>query len=252
MCLIFVANRCAPGIRLLVVANRDEFHARRSAPVHRWDDAEHVLAGRDLQAGGTWLGVTVQGRFAALTNYSEGLPPSATRPSRGALVSDFLREPVCAADYLGRLHDERIHYSGFNLLVDDGKGLGYISNRGDALHPLEPGVYGLSNHLLDTPWPKVERGKRTLSALIENGVLPDTEALFAMMGAASNLGLDAEHNAAARAHSEAFILGEHYGTRATTVAAVFDEPDGDGHHGWVIERRFDAQGNATGTERLTF
>ena len=252
MCLIFVANRCVPGYQLVVVANRDEFHARRSAAIHRWDDAEHVLAGRDLEAGGTWLGVTAHGRFAALTNYADGAGPSASRPSRGALVSGFLRDEVSATDYLEGLHEGRAEYSGFNLLVDDGVGLGYISNRGYALHPLSAGVYGLSNHLLDTPWPKVETGKATLSALIHDGRLPDTEALFAMMGAASDLGADAEHNATARARSMAFILGEHYGTRVTTVAAIAEQPDESGANGWLLERRFDANGKTLATERLTF
>ena len=114
MCLIFVANRCIPGCRLLVVANRDEFHARRSAAVHRWDDAEHILAGRDLEAGGTWLGVTAEGRFAALTNYSEGTGHDPRRPSRGALVSSFLRESVSTADYLAHLDDGRHHGSRCN------------------------------------------------------------------------------------------------------------------------------------------
>lgn len=252
MCLIFIANRCVPGYRLVVVANRDEFHARRSAAIHRWDDASHVLAGRDLEAGGTWLGVTAHGRFAALTNYADGAGPSASRPSRGALVSGFLREDVSATDYLDGLHERRVQYSGFNLLVDDGVGLGYVSNRGDALHPLSAGVYGLSNHLLDTPWPKVEAGKKTLTALLDDGELPETEALFAMMGAASNLGPEAGHNAAARAHSQAFILGEHYGTRATTVLAIAEQPDNSGESGWLVERRFDENGNALATERLTF
>jgi uncharacterized protein with NRDE domain len=252
MCLIFVANRCVPGYRLVVVANRDEFHARPSTAIHRWHDASHVLAGRDLEAGGTWLGVTARGRFAALTNYADSGAASANRPSRGALVSGFLRDEVSATDYLDGLHERRAHYSGFNLLVDDGGGLGYVSNRGDALHPLTAGIYGLSNHLLDTPWPKVKAGKAKLAALLQDGELPDTEALFEMMGTASNLGADAEHNAAARAHSQAFILGEHYGTRATTVVAVAEQSDECAANGWLLERRFDEHGHSLATEQLNF
>ena len=247
MCLIFVANRCVDGYRLLVVANRDEFHARQSAPVHQWDDAPDIIAGRDLEAGGTWLGVTQAGRFAALTNYSEGGGTGGSRPSRGALVSGFLRKAHSTGTYLTELSESKAEYSGFNLLVDDGHTLGYTSNRGGTLHALDAGIYGLSNHLLDTPWPKVEDGKRALSELVAPGQLPDADALFAIMGAASDLGVDAEHDARARARSQAFILGDFYGTRATTITAITE--DGSG---WLMERRFDADGRAIATDTLSF
>ena len=148
MCLIFAAYRYVPGYSLVVVANRDEFHARATAPAHWWDDAPDVLAGRDLEAGGTWLGVDKQGRFAALTNYREGAAQHLNPPSRGALVSDFLlsREPT--SEYMRALDKTARNYNGFNLLTYDGTVFGYCSNREGSFSQLDPGLYGLSNHHL--------------------------------------------------------------------------------------------------------
>ncbi|MEM7505074.1 MAG: NRDE family protein [Pseudomonadota bacterium] len=181
MCLVFAAYRYVPGYRLLVVANRDEYHSRATAAADYWSDAPDILAGRDLEAGGSWLGVTRDGRFATLTNYREAVAAYANPPSRGQLVTGFLSGAESSGDFLASLSQHAHRYNGFNLLVDDGESLGYCSNRDAVPTQLEPGLYGLSNHLLDTPWPKVESGKRRLGALLANGTLPDFEALFDIM-----------------------------------------------------------------------
>ena len=163
MCLIYLAWRRHPRYPLVVAANRDEYHARPAAPAHWWEDAPGVLAGRDLEAGGTWMGVTRGGRFAAVTNYHD---PAAGRragaPSRGALVGAFLTGGEPAPEYLDRVVEEGRRYNGFCLLAMDGETLAFASNRSPGAMRLDPGVYGLSNHLLDTPWPKVTEGKAEL------------------------------------------------------------------------------------------
>lgn len=163
MCLIVVGWQAHPAFPLVVAANRDEFYARPSAPAAYWSDAPEIIAGRDLEASGTWLGVTRQGRFAAVTNVQEpGIAPG--RLSRGELTRNFLQGGQSASDYLGGL--ERSAYSGFNLLLSDGKMLCYASNRGPIVQTLEAGVYGLSNHLLDSPWPKLLTARQRFSAAL--------------------------------------------------------------------------------------
>ena len=171
MCLIYVAWRRHPRYRLVVAANRDEYHSRPALPAHWWDDAPgvtagRVLAGRDVIAGGTWLGITTGGRFAAITNYRDPSVRRPEAPSRGALVSAFLTEDTSAPDYLGRVLEAGDRYNGFSLLAMDGETLAFASNRSPGVVRLEPGVYGLSNHLLDTPWPKVTDGKVDLEQLV--------------------------------------------------------------------------------------
>jgi uncharacterized protein with NRDE domain len=172
MCLILFAHGAGEDFPLVLAANRDEFYERPTAPAAFWTEAPHVLAGRDLQAGGSWLGVTRTGRWAALTNYRD--PPTSRpgRPSRGMLVSDFLTGSATPEQYLAAVAADAERYDGFNLLVGDPSGVHYFGNRmADGGEPsrLEPGVYGLSNHLLDTPWPKVARGRTRLKALLADG-----------------------------------------------------------------------------------
>ena len=164
MCLILVAWQAHPGYPLLVAANRDEFYARRTASADFWPESPQVLAGRDLEAGGTWLGITRQGRFAALTNYRDPSSHKPQAPSRGKLVADFLRGKDSIDAYLDTL--DAIAYNGFNLLLGDGKQLIAFSNITMQRHELAPGVYGLSNALLDTPWPKVGAGKTALETAL--------------------------------------------------------------------------------------
>ncbi len=158
MCLIVFAWRQHPDFPLIVAANRDEFYERPTLAADFWADHPEVLGGRDLKEMGTWLGITRKGRFAALTNYRDPLHVRADAPSRGWLVRDFLTGERGAEDYLARLRDRGAAYNGFSLILGDAAGLYYYSNRGEeGPAALAPGVYGLSNHLLDTPWPKVRR-----------------------------------------------------------------------------------------------
>lgn len=225
MCLILFAHEAHPEYRLVVAANRDEFYERPTAPAGWWEDAPRVLAGRDLRSGGTWLGITPGGRFAAVTNYREMEPAPPGTPSRGHLVGDFLRGEEPPAAYLGALSARAGEYAGFNLLVGDGSSLWYASNRGGGVAGLRAGVYGLSNGLLDTPWPKVERGRAALGEVVAEGGGIDPEALFRILWDAepapdpllpeTGVGIERE-----RMLSSPFIASPTYGTRASTVLLV--------------------------------
>lgn len=218
MCLIAVAWQSHPDYPLIVLANRDEFHARPAAPAQFWEESPAVLAGRDLSAGGTWLGVTRQGRFAALTNVREPGMAQGER-SRGLIVSAYLQGNDSPEAYVAQVTAEGQAYSGFNLLACDGDSLWWTSNRGAGPRRLDPGVYMLSNHLLDTPWPKVELLRAGLLAQLPH---PAPEALLALLQdereAAdidlpdTGIGLVME-----RMLSAPFIRSAHYGTRASTV-----------------------------------
>ena len=246
MCLIYIAWRRHPRYRLLVAANRDEFHARPALPAHWWDDAPGVLAGRDLQAGGTWLGVSPGGRFSAITNYREPSVHLVGAPSRGTLVSEFLTGNESAPTYHRRIIGEGHRYNGFSLLAMDGDTLAFASNRCREVLRLAPGVYGLSNHLLDTPWPKVTEGKAELERLLaEPDVrVPDLLALLAVADSriveapGADIGNDPGRM---QWRSSRFILGRDYGTRTSTVVRL----DADGA-GVFVERSFDSRGTAVG------
>ena len=246
MCLIIVGWRVCPGYPLIVAANRDEFHARPTAAAARWVDAPYVVAGRDLEAGGTWLGVTDDGRFAAVTNVREpGKPPGNL--SRGCLTRDFLSGKAPPRTFTTDLPGEA--YSGFNLLVADESSLWYRSNRDSDARELAPGIYGVSNHLLDTPWPKLTSAKRRFSEAIER--LPDESALFSLPAddeivpdealPATGVSLAWE-----RLLSAVFVRSPDYGTQASTL--VVRRSDGSGI---LHERSFDAQG-MTGERRIVF
>ena len=246
MCLIYVAWRLHPRHRLVVAANRDEYHARPAASARWWEDAPGVLAGRDLAAGGTWLGITSGGRFAALTNFSGPSAYHADAPSRGALVTGFLAGDVSAPDYLDTVMEDGHRYHGFSLLAMDGDSLAFASNRSREAVRLGAGVYGLSNHLLDTPWPKVTEGKAALERLLREPDVhvPDLLALLADRGAAATNALCADNGSDLRRmrwRSSRFILGGDYGTRTSTVVLL----DSDGA-GVFVERSFDSSGRAIG------
>ena len=151
MCILVLAWRDRPGDPLVLLGNRDELHARRSAPAAWWDDAPQVLGGQDLEAGGSWLGVTRRGRFAVVTNLREAPGPAPQR-SRGLLVSEYLRGDAPPAAYAARSQAEGAHYAGFNLICGDRHEVWYASNRA-AVRALGPGVHALSNATLDQPWP---------------------------------------------------------------------------------------------------
>lgn len=194
MCLIVLAWRAHPEFALVVAANRDEFHARPAAPAAFWDDHPEILAGRDLEARGTWMGVSRTGRFAAVTNYRGAREPRAIE-SRGALVSRFLSSDQKPEAYVAGLQESL--YSGFNLLAADGGELWWISNRDSAPRSLAPGIYGLGNLLLDSP--EVDTAKRRFREAIEPA--PAVEPLFAVL-------------------EQARILNPEYGTRCSTVLVV--------------------------------
>ena len=193
MCLIVLGWRALPDFPLVVAANRDEFHRRPASPAAFWEDSPAILAGRDLQARGTWMGVSRSGRFAAVTNYRGATEPSAPQ-SRGALVVDFLAGKASPGGYVEELAKAKGSYSGFNLLVADEKELWWMSNRDGEPRRLEPGIYGLGNLLLDSP--EVEGMKKAFGAAIAAG--PAVESLFATVAAAR-------------------LAGPEYGTRCSTV-----------------------------------
>lgn len=225
MCLILIALDSHPDYPLIVAANRDEFYDRPTAPAAFWADAPSVLAGRDLEAGGTWLGIDRRGRFAAVTNYRQGRrEPSAPR-SRGRLVSDFLTSDLGAREHLERVGSDEALYNGFNLIAGDARELSYYSNRGGRVRTLGRGVYGLSNHLLDTDWPKVSSAKTAFGSLLSGGASELTADLFALLSdrnqpveeALPRTGVGPEWE---RLLSSAFIASSGYGTRSSTVLLV--------------------------------
>lgn len=251
MCLIYVAHRVHPRHRLVVAANRDEFHDRAAAPAHWWADRPTVLAGRDLEGGGTWMGVSRGGRFAAVTNFRDPPSRNPAARTRGELVSNFLVGAADALDYLHEVKRDAACYNGFSLLVHDGRTLACFSNRGQDPCEVTPGVHGLSNHLLDSPWPKVEEGKRDLLGLLAADTVAPQDMLSLLDHREpadddrlpdSGVGVQRE-----RALSARFILGESYGTRCSTVALV-----SAGGEVEYRERSFDATGEARGDEVFRF
>ena len=254
MCLILLAYESHPACRLVLAANRDEFYARPTRRASFWEDAPGVLGGRDLTHGGTWIGVTLGGRVAAVTNFRDPARQRADAPSRGRLVSDFLLCTEAPRQYLERLADGADSYNGFNLFVGDARGLYYFSNRDDAgPRELTPGVYGLSNHLLDTPWPKVERGKQALSEVLKGDEhAPDAEPLFMVLAESerapdeklpdTGVGLELE-----RMLSPLFIRSAEYGTRSSAV--VLFEREG---RVTFVERSFDTGAGGWEDARFQF
>jgi len=237
MCLILFAHRPAEQIPLLVLANRDEFYDRPTAAAGPWDECRELIAGRDLVSGGSWFGAR-DTRWASVTNIREGLRQSHSHRSRGWLVRDYLLGKASPHAFLAELAGQAGEFAGFNLLLGAGEELWYGNNRGVAGRPLEPGLYGLSNHLLDTPWPKVLRGKQAMADLLAAPRL-DRERAFAILADTSyapddvlpDTGIPLELE---RALSAAFIVRDNYGTRCSTLLARRS----DGSH-LFIERRFE-------------
>ena len=225
MCLVLVALDTHPDYTLVVAANRDEFYERPTAPANFWDDAPDVLAGRDLRAGGTWLGMDRRARLAAVTNYRQGTREAAAARSRGHLVSEYLTGQADGRAHAARVAREAGLYNGFNLICGDAGELHYFSNREGRVRRLEPGVYGLSNHLLDSPWPKVTAGKSGLAALLATSGDELVSRLFALLAdrrqgpdeLLPRTGVGPEWE---RLLSAAFIASPDYGTRSSTVVLV--------------------------------
>lgn len=225
MCLILIALDSHPEYSLIVAANRDEFYDRPSAAAAFWADAPWILGGRDLKAGGTWLGVDRRGRFAAVTNYRQGQREAVAPHSRGHLVSDYLRTGIGGRAHIERVERDAELYNGFNLIAGDMRELFYFSNREGSARALVPGVYGLSNHLLDTAWPKVTSGKNALNALLTRGGTELVPALFGLLSDRSQAGPDSLPQTGVSPEweqllSSAFIASREYGTRSSTVVLV--------------------------------
>ena len=223
MCLIALAWKARDDLPLIVAANRDEWRERPAQPAHWWPDHPQVLAGRDLQAGGTWMGITPAGRFAAVTNFRDPSDKRSTARSRGELVTQFLLSAQSPEAFLRALASRAREYNGFNLVVGDAGALWYFGSREGEARAIAPGVHALSNHLLDEPWPKVVRARVAMQAALHE---PDpAPRLFAMLadgeGAPdealpeTGVGLAWERRLAAP-----LITGSDYGTRASTVLAV--------------------------------
>lgn len=245
MCIAVFAWRAHPRWLLVAAANRDEYHARPAAPLARWDEARHVLAGRDLQSGGTWLGLSEQGRFALVTNVRGYGPPEAGRPSRGALVSDML---IGTGRYADPGAADLADFNPVNLVVVDGKGAQFGSNRPELLSQnLDPGIHGLSNGPLDVPWPKTVRLKASLAAWIDGGGDHPARLLDSLAADTLTLISSAAGEPADSPSSPIFIRNPLYGTRCSTVVAI----DAQGA-GVMIERRFAADGTALGDTTLSF
>ena len=225
MCLILFAHRAHADYPLVVAANRDEMYERPTAAAGFWDDAPELLAGRDLREGGTWMGITRGGRFAAVTNYREMPLVRDGKRSRGHLVAGFLRGAASPGEYVRALAVEGDAYNGFNLLAGDGSSLAYVSNRGGGPSLLAAGIYGLSNALLDDPWPKVVRGKAAVAGALAGPADALEPALFAALadrgiapdGVLPDTGVGLERE---RALSASFIATPEYGTRCSTVLIV--------------------------------
>jgi len=225
MCLLLMALNTHSTYPLIILANRDEYYDRPSAPAAFWEEAPLVLAGKDLQAGGTWLGITRKGRIAAVTNYRD---PSSVRedaPSRGRLVSDFLLGHEGPLEYLDKLDQGAEKYNGFNLIVGEKGHYCWYSNRGDGALSLSPGIYGLSNHLLNTPWPKVAKSKDALAHILSEQEDSSLEELFRILTDRTvaddehlpdtGVGLEWE-----RILSPIFIVSPNYGTRSSTIVLI--------------------------------
>jgi uncharacterized protein with NRDE domain len=241
MCIILLAREAHPDYSLILAANRDEFYERPTARASFWEDDGDVLAGRDLERGGTWLGVTRRGRFAAVTNYREPLVKIKDAPSRGLLVSRFLAGSDGPQDYLQELSASARLYNGFNLVVGTPSSLFYFSNRGGPPTEIPSGVHGLSNHLLNTPWPKVERGQSALRRVVEDRDF-SVEEIFEVLAddaraedlALPQTGVTLEME---RLLSPLFIKTPVYGTRSSTVLLINRRQEVV-----FVERTFTAEG----------
>ena len=227
MCLIFFALNHHPNYDLILVANRDEFYSRPTASADYWTNRPDILAGRDLldQTGnlpGTWLGMTKDGRMSMLTNYRDLRMLKSSAPSRGQLVTNYLAGNASAFDYLSEVQKNAQDYNGFNLIAGTVSKLYYYSNTSNGIQSLSPGIYGISNHLLETPWPKVTQGKEAFRKIVDQHNAIDPEQLVDFMKdgrryEASQLpdtgvGLERE-----KMLSSIYITSEDYGTRCTTV-----------------------------------
>ncbi len=249
MCLVVFAWKVHPDYPLILAANRDEYHARPAQDAHWWPDRPDILAGRDLQAGGTWLALSRSGRFATVTNYREAQKPRPGLRSRGEIATQFCGGDSSAFEFLTALDDDR--YAGVSVLAADNDSLCYASNRNDAAISLPPGIYGLSNASLDTPWFKLLHAKDALAKRIASGSVNQTELLRLL--ADRSPAPDDEIDAGtlpykqARAITAPFIVTDDYGTRCSTTVLI----GADGRIQFC-ERRYRPGGKQSGETAFDF
>jgi uncharacterized protein with NRDE domain len=248
MCLLVLAWQVHPRYQLVVAANRDEFYERPTAAMAKWPAPDDIIGGRDLRAGGTWLAMDRDRRFGIVTNFRELQPPSPGATSRGNLIPGYLRNTAGAGSYLRALETTAAAYSGFNLLLTDGEALWYGSNRADRFtQRLSPGIYGLSNELLDTPWPKLQRVRRRFDPLLTQPGAVSKDELFAILVDSTQAGIDERLPQTGLSReweqvlSSPFISTEGYGTRCSTLVMV--EKTGAVS---LTERRFGSKGTPIG------
>jgi uncharacterized protein with NRDE domain len=225
MCLILFSYKLHPDYRMILAANRDEFYDRPTASLDYWSDHPDVLAGRDLKGKGTWLGVTRSARLAAITNYREPAVHMENAPSRGILIRDFLTGNSSPERYLNSVSKKSKAYNGFNMIAGDPSAFYYYSNRDAGVRQLQPGLYGISNHLIDTAWPKIQRGKDLLQGQLNGREKIDIEKIWEILAdrwlPADNtlpdtgVGLEWE-----RILAPLFISSPDYGTRSSSIVLM--------------------------------
>jgi uncharacterized protein with NRDE domain len=250
MCLLLLALHAVPQRPWLLLANRDEFLERPAAAAAAWPEHPDILGGRDLVAGGTWLALNRNGRFAAVTNVRSGLALAPAPRSRGALVTDFVAGAIGVSDYLATVAEQRKQYGPFNLVVGDALSAGFVSSIDGVPRVLEPGIHAFSNGSLQDEWPKMRHLRTGFTELLRDGLPNDTELLDLLIHTRqpddaelpdTGVGLVLE-----RTLAPIFIRGEAYGTRASTLAYAHE----DGSLA-LIERSFGANGTLLGERRLT-
>lgn len=224
MCLIFLALKQHPTYKLIIAANRDEFYNRQTAAADFWKDQPNIVGGRDLEANGTWMGMTKSGKISMLTNYRDPANINPKAPSRGHLVSDYLEQDLSSEVYLKKIEPKAAAYNGFNLLVGTPEEFWYLSNYKTGIDKVTTGLHGLSNHLLETPWPKVQTGKQKMAELLKSKNIT-SQLLFEFLYDGeragddqlpdTGIGLERE-----RALSSMFIKSPGYGSRCSTVILI--------------------------------
>ncbi len=248
MCLIVIATQIHPLYPLIIAANRDEFYHRPTAPLAFWQDQPGILAGRDLEQNGTWLGITKTGRFSSITNFRDPSLMGSAAPSRGLLVSNFLASDQRPEEYLQAINNSGKKYNGFNLIVGDMNQLWWYSNKKNDIVKIKPGIHVISNHLMNTPWPKTLKAKGGMQEICRENTVIDPEDIFQILADKSHppdnelpdtgVGLEWE-----RLLSSVFISSDIYGTRSSAV--ILAEPSGQIT---FTERTFKSKGNTPGIQ----